>query len=90
MKNVPWRLVLLLALLVVVAVFAGFNLDPVSISVGFYVFEDVPLFLSLIVAFFAGALLMLPFALLRRRQKRKPQTPPEQAGGGEPTEEQSS
>jgi uncharacterized integral membrane protein len=72
MKNVPWRLLLLLALLVVVAVFAGFNLDRVNVSVGFYVFEDIPLFLALIVAFIAGSLLMLPFGL-RRGKEQEPQ-----------------
>lgn len=69
MKGIPWRLVFGLVLLVLVALFSGFNLAAVDISVGFHTFGGVPLFLALIVAFIAGALVMLPFAFTRRRRK---------------------
>ena len=87
MKNVPWRLLLLLGLLVVVAIFAGFNLDRVNVSLGFYVFEGIPLFLALIVAFMAGALVMLPFTLLKKRRRQEPSDTAKQVST-EPEEEQ--
>ena len=74
MKNVPWRMILILALLVFVALFSGFNLNPVDISIGFYVFKGIPLFLALIAAFIAGALLMVPFTVLKRKSKKLPST----------------
>ena len=87
MRNVPWRLLLLLGLLVVVAVFAGFNLDRVDVSVGFYVFEGIPLFLALIVAFIAGSIVTLPLALVRRR--RRESQAKKTLARAEPEEEQS-
>jgi uncharacterized integral membrane protein len=90
MRNVPWRLVLLLMLLVVVTVFAGFNLDRVDVSVGFHVFQGIPLFLALIVSFIAGALLMLPFTLRRSERTRraeKPKSGPTQEQEGEEKQE---
>jgi uncharacterized integral membrane protein len=61
-----------LTILVLVALFSGFNLNPTDVSVGFYVFKNVPLFLTLIISFIAGALLMLPFTFKFGLKKRKP------------------
>ena len=69
MKGFPWRVVFALILLVLVALFSGFNLAAVDISVGFHTFTGVPLFLALFIAFIAGALITLPFAFTRRRRK---------------------
>ncbi len=60
---IPWRMIIALLVLVLVALFSGFNLAPVSISVGFYTFEQIPLFLALIAAFILGALVVLPFSM---------------------------
>ncbi len=70
---IPWRMIIALLVLVLVALFSGFNLAPVSISVGFYTFEQIPLFLALIAAFILGALVVLPFSMrgLPRQAKRK-------------------
>jgi uncharacterized integral membrane protein len=69
---VPWKLVLFLILMTLFVVFAGFNIKNVSdISVGFTTITDVPIFLSLFIAFLAGAFLTLPFAFGRRRKKEK-------------------
>jgi len=48
-------------------VFASLNLERVSVSIGVHVFRDVPLFLALIIAYIAGALCVLPFALVSKR-----------------------
>ena len=69
---VPWKLVFFLILLTIFVVFAGFNVKNVSdISLGFTTVKDVPIFLSLFIAFLAGAFIALPFALGKRRKKRK-------------------
>ena len=67
----PWRLIVFLIVLVLVAFFAGFNISPIKISVGFYEFKEVPLFLALIIAFILGALVMLPFKLMHLRKGKK-------------------
>ena len=72
MKNVPWRMILILALLILVALFSGFNLNPVDISIGFHVFTDVPLFLALIASFIVGAVVVVPFTILKRSAKKLP------------------
>ena len=72
MKSVPWRMILVLVLLVLVALFSGFNLIPVNISIGFHVFTGVPLFLALLASFIAGAIVMVPFAILQKRPKKVP------------------
>jgi uncharacterized integral membrane protein len=84
MKNVPWRMILLLVIIVLVALFSGFNLTPVEISLGFYVQEDVPLFLALIGAFIAGAVVMIPFTLFAKRAKKNKalKEPPKEKTGG--------
>jgi uncharacterized integral membrane protein len=63
----PWRLISFLLSLIIITVFIAFNLDNVSdISFGFTVLTEVPIFVSLLVAFLAGALVMLPAAIGRR------------------------
>ena len=56
-----------------VIAFVGFNIENrADISFGFYVFNQIPIFISLFVAFLAGVVVMLPFTLgLRRRKKEK-------------------
>ncbi len=70
MKRVPWRLVFGLVVLVCATIFASLNLQRVNVSVGFHVFQDVPLFLALIFAYIAGALCVLPFALVSKKPRR--------------------
>ena len=69
----PWRLIGFLLVLVLVAAFATVNIPNRSdVSFGFYTFEEVPIFLSLLIAFILGTLLMVPF-LLRRSKKNAAQ-----------------
>lgn len=68
----PWKLVIFLIILAFVVFFAGFNITNVStISFGFYKIEDVPIFISLFVAFLLGAFVMLPFTFRRGKKKEK-------------------
>lgn len=67
----PWRLLIVLVILVLVALFATFNLNRVDVSVGFHIFKEIPLFLALMFSFILGALLMLPFAVRGMRRVKK-------------------
>ncbi len=66
----PWKMILVIVIIFLVGIFAGFNLNVTNISIGFYVFENVPVFLGLIISFIIGAGMMLPFTI-RRKIKRK-------------------
>ena len=67
----PWRLLIVLVILVLVALFATFNLNRVDVSVGFHIFKEIPLFLALMFSFILGALVMLPFAVRGMRRVKK-------------------
>jgi hypothetical protein len=68
----PIKLIIFLVVLGIVIFFVGFNLKNVSdISFGFHTLEDVPIFISLFIAFAAGVVVMLPFTF-RRKKKIKP------------------
>ncbi len=70
-SGVPWKMIFFLAILAVVVFFAGFNITNVSdISFGFYTILDVPIFISLFIAFIAGALVMIPFVVRKKKPKR--------------------
>ncbi len=66
----PWRLIVFVICLVLVTFFIGFNLGNVSdISFGFYTFSDVPIFMSMLLSFAVGMLIMMPFTFGRRKKK---------------------
>ncbi len=71
----PWKMIGFLVVLVLVAFFASLNMNHrADISLGFYIFKDVPIFLSLLVAFLAGAVLIIPFTIgasMRKKNKLK-------------------
>ena len=71
----PWKMIGLIVLLVLFAAFATLNIsNRADISLGFYVFKEVPVFLSLLVAFLAGTVAMIPFTFgpsLRKLKVRK-------------------
>lgn len=70
MNNIPWRMILLLIVIFLISFFAVCNLNTTEVSVGFYVFKDVPLFQALIVSFILGALFMLPFTIKSKKKKK--------------------
>ncbi len=58
----PWKLILFILSVVLVTIFIGFNLENAcDVSFGAYVFKDVPVFMSILLAFALGVLIMLPF-----------------------------
>ncbi len=70
----PLKLIGTIILLVIVTIFCGFNLDEVNrcdISVVFYTFRDVPVFLTVLVSFLAGMLVMSPFALFKKKMTKE-------------------
>ncbi len=80
-SSVPWKMIFFLIILAFVVFFAGFNITNVSdISFGFYTIKDVPIFISLFIAFIIGALIMIPFIAKSSNAKKrqiKEASPPE-------------
>ena len=71
----PWRLIVFLISLLVLLVFAGFNMNNASdISFGFYELENVPIFVSLLFSFILGVLFAIPFAFFGRKSGAKAKT----------------
>lgn len=65
----PGKLLYFIMLMLFIALFMGFNLaNRCDISVIFYVFKDVPIFLSMIFAFLLGNIAVLPFLISSRRK----------------------
>jgi hypothetical protein len=83
----PWKLVLFLTSLVLAAFFIGFNLENrCDVSLVFYTFKDVPIFVSLLFAFVAGSLAVIPFLVghasrAARSKEPKQQKQPKQPKG---------
>lgn len=75
----PFRLIGTIILLILVTIFAGVNLDnKCDITFIFYTFEKVPVFMTVIVSFAIGVLLMMPFTLGRKKKKnQKPVVQPQ-------------
>ncbi|MDE0222333.1 MAG: hypothetical protein OXJ90_23920 [Spirochaetaceae bacterium] len=64
----PLRAFAFIAFLVLIAVFSAFNLDNRSdVSLAVHTFVDVPIYISCLISFTLGALLVLPFTRRRRR-----------------------
>lgn len=68
----PWKFVTVLVIVGIVLLFVAFNVNNTSdISFGVYRAEEVPIFLSLFIAFFLGFLVTLPFALSSSSRKTR-------------------
>lgn len=68
----PWKLVFYLVLLGLILGFVGLNLgNTTDISFGFVSFSDVPVFMSLFVAFFFGVAVALPAAIRTSTRKTR-------------------
>lgn len=69
----PWRLLALVVILALSLVFVGFNLDNrCTVSFGFAVIENIPVFFPLLAAFTAGMLFSFPFVFRGRKQTKAP------------------
>jgi len=55
----------------VVVTFIGFNLENrTTVSFGFYVLTDLPVFIVIFSSFLLGSLIMLPFTFRRKSPKK--------------------
>ncbi len=65
-----FKIIIIVFIIMLEAVFAGLNMKNVSdISFGFTVLKDVPVFLSILISFVCGAIIVLPFTLIRKKKK---------------------
>ena len=67
----PIKLIAVLVLVVLVAVFTGFNLENKCTIWFFHSFTDIPVFASLLVSFLAGVVVTLPFTFIKGGKKDK-------------------
>lgn len=68
----PWKLIAFLAILLAITFFIGFNLDNrCDVSFVFHIYRNVPIFVSLLFAYLAGAITVIPFFLGRRSRPGK-------------------
>ncbi|WP_407426786.1 hypothetical protein [Treponema sp.] len=66
----PVKLIGTIILLILVTIFAGVNLDnKCDITFIFYTFKDVPVFMTVIISFVIGVILMIPFTFGRTKKK---------------------
>ena len=66
----PWKLVLFVIVIVIVALFVGVNHANVcNISFLFTEFQNVPVYVTILVSFIIGMLIMLPFTFGKKRGK---------------------
>ncbi len=81
----PWKFIFFLFMLVITTVFIGFNLENrCDISLIFYTWKDVPIFVSLLFGYVVGAVTVLPvfFATRKKSLKKDIKKPgPKQYGG---------
>ena len=67
---IKFKIIIIVLIITIEAVFAGLNMNNVSdISFGFTTLKDVPVFLSILISFVAGALIILPFTLISKKKK---------------------
>lgn len=65
------RLISTIIVLVVIAFFAGFNLEnKCDVNLLFYTFKNAPVFFTIIFSFVAGIIFTLPFAFFSRGKKK--------------------
>ena len=67
-----FKIFIIVFIITIEAIFAGLNMKNVSdISFGFATLKDVPVFLSILISFVSGAVIVLPFTLIKSRKKIK-------------------
>lgn len=72
----PWKLLVFIAVMAIVLVFIGFNLDNrCDISLVFITFRSVPVVISLLAAYLLGLLSAFFMILGRRGSSRKVASP---------------
>ena len=68
----PWKLILFILSVVLVTIFIGFNLtNACDVSLGVYTFKNVPIFMSILLAFALGVFIMLPFTFGHSKKENR-------------------
>ena len=70
----PFKLIGIIILLVLVTIFCGFNLGDAyrcDINFVFVTLRKVPAFLTVLISFFAGVLVMTPFTFIKKKMSRE-------------------
>lgn len=68
----PVKLILFLIIIVIVTIFAGFNISNVcNVSLIFYEFQNVPVFVTVLFSFVIGILVMLPFTFRKKQNNQE-------------------
>ena len=68
-----WKLIYFLLIVLFLGLFAGFNMkNSCDISLIFYTFENVPVYVSNIFSFLIGLILTIPFFFGSKKKKNKP------------------
>ncbi|WP_053228061.1 DUF1049 domain-containing protein [Spirochaeta cellobiosiphila] len=68
----PWRMFMFFISLGVIIIFIALNLENrVNISFGFYVFQNVPVFIALFFSFLFGGIIMIPFTFKHKVKSTK-------------------
>jgi uncharacterized integral membrane protein len=65
----PWKLIGLLLLLTILLIFAGLNIQGVTVTLGFVTFANIPLFFCLFFSFLAGALFGVSLTIIDMKRK---------------------
>ena len=66
----PWKLILFVIVIIIVAIFVGVNHANVcNISFIFTELQNVPVYVTILVSFVVGMLIMLPFTIGKKRGK---------------------
>jgi uncharacterized integral membrane protein len=63
----PFKMIGTVIILVLLSLFIGFNIDNRCNVWLFHTFENVPVFITILVSFLAGLVVMIPFMFGRRR-----------------------
>ena len=70
----PFKLIGIIILLVLVTIFCGFNLGDAyrcDINFVFVTLHKIPAFLTVLISFFAGVLVMTPFTFIKKRMSKE-------------------
>lgn len=72
----PWRLILFAVFLVLLVAFVGVNLDNrCAVSLIFVTYPDVPVYISILISFALGMIIMLPFTFGKKSSKSVSEKP---------------
>lgn len=67
----PWRLILFAVFIVLLVAFVGVNLDNTcAVSLIFVTYPDVPVYISILISFALGMIIMIPFTFGRRSSRQ--------------------